>query len=246
MALAVALVVGASLLVRSFVALGASIWASAPDRLLVMQTSVPTRDARGRAARDRVLRALLPRLAAVPGVTRSPACAACPTPAHASATSNGGYWLEGGRDPEVAGVRLPQAVFTVVTPDYFRTMAIPLSRGRDFSERDRDDAPFVAIVNEALARQAFGDVDPIGRHIVCGLDSPKFMTIVGVVGDVRSRDPSRAPVPEIYMPFQQHPLSGDVARDRGAHRRRADGARRTRSAKPSGRPTRSARCGRRR
>ena len=62
-------------------------------------------------------------------------------------------------------------------------------------------------MNEALARQAFGDDDPIGRNIACGLDSPKFMTIVGVVGDVRSNDPSRPPAPEIYMPFEQHPLT---------------------------------------
>jgi predicted permease len=119
--------------------------------------------------------------------------------------SNGGYWLEGGADPSTVGVRLPQAAFTVATPDYFKTMGIPLQRGRDFTARDRGDAPFVAVVNEALARQAFGDADPLGRRIACGLDSPEFMTIVGVVGNVRSSDPSRTPGPELYMPFQQHP-----------------------------------------
>ena len=76
-----------------------------------------------------------------------------------------------------------------------------MQRGRDFSPLDRDEAPFVAIVNDALARQAFGDADPLGRRIACGLDSREFMTIVGVVGNVRSRDPSRSPAPEIYMPF---------------------------------------------
>jgi hypothetical protein len=121
--------------------------------------------------------------------------------------SNGGYWLEGGQDPSVAGVRLPQAAFTVITPDYFKTMQIPLRRGRDFSVRDRYDAPFVVIVNEALARQAFGDADPIGRNLACGMDSPKFMTIVGVAGDVRSSDPSKQPGPEIYLPFEQHPVT---------------------------------------
>jgi putative ABC transport system permease protein len=86
-------------------------------------------------------------------------------------------------------------------------MQIPMSRGRDFTIRDQFDAPFVAIVNEALVRQTFGDTDPIGRHIASGFDTPKFMTIVGVVGDVRSSDPSRQPGPEIYMPFEQHPLT---------------------------------------
>jgi predicted permease len=124
--------------------------------------------------------------------------------------SNGGYWLEGGPGPEVAGVQAPQAVFTVITPDYFRTMTIPVSRGRDFSARDDFDAPLVAIVNQALARQAFPNQDPIGRQIMCGLDTPRFMTIVGVVGNVREYDPSLAPLPELYMPYRQHPSYGSA------------------------------------
>ena len=134
-----------------------------------------------------------------------PAFAACPA---TSTHSNGGYWLEGGPGPEVSGVQAPQAVFTVVTPNYFRTMTIPVSRGRDFSDRDEFEAPMVAIVNEALARQAFPGLDPIGRRIMCGLDTPRFMTIVGVVGNVRAYDPSVAPLPELYMPYLQHPSYG--------------------------------------
>src|SRR6185436_2098043 len=148
---------------------------------------------------------LLPRLAAMPGVRSVAAVRGLPEArSRFGHESNGGYWLEGGQDPRTVGVRLPQATFTVVTPDFFKTMAIPLRRGRDFSARDRAETPFVTIVNEALARQAFGDADPIGRRIACGLDSPEFMTIVGVVGNVRSRDPSRPPAPELYMPFLQH------------------------------------------
>jgi predicted permease len=105
----------------------------------------------------------------------------------------------------VQGIRSPQALFTVVTPDYFKTMTIPLRRGRDFSEGDRYDAPFVVIVNEAFVAQAFPGADPLGRRIRCGLDSPNFMTIVGVVGNVRTVEPSRPPQPELYMPFEQHP-----------------------------------------
>jgi ABC-type antimicrobial peptide transport system permease subunit len=63
----------------------------------------------------------------------------------------------------------------------------------------------VAVVSEALARASFGSEDPVGRRIQCGLDRPEFMTIIGVVGDVRTRGPARAPQPEIYMPFEQHP-----------------------------------------
>ena len=205
MALAVALVVGASLLIRSFIALGDVDLGFDSDRLLVLETSVPSRDAAGAQRATAFYEQLLPRLSEMPGVKAVAAVRGLPNArSRFGHESNGGYWLEGGDDPRTAGVRLPQASFTVVTPDFFRTMAIPLQRGRDFTLRDRDDAPFVVIVNDALARQAFGDADPLGRRIACGLDSPEFMTVVGVVGNVRSRDPSRAPAPEIYMPFLQH------------------------------------------
>ena len=85
-------------------------------------------------------------------------------------------------------------------------MGIPLLRGRDFSAADQYDQPFVAIVSESLAKKSFPNQDPIGRKIICGLDSDKWMTIVGVVGDVRSDGPGQAPGPELYMPFQQHPI----------------------------------------
>ena len=71
--------------------------------------------------------------------------------------------------------------------------------------RDTRNAPFVAIVNQALVRAAFGAEDPIGRRIQCGLDSGEFMTIVGVVGDVRTTGPAIPAEPEILMPYEQHP-----------------------------------------
>jgi putative ABC transport system permease protein len=205
-ALAVALVVGASLLIRSFLALDRVDLGFGRERLLVLETSVPSRDVEGARRATAFYADVLPRLAALPGVSSVAGIRGLPTArARFGQDSNGGYWLEGGQDPGVVGIRLPQAVFTVVTPDYFKTMAIPLRLGRDFSVRDREDRPFVAIVNEALARQALGDVDPLGRRIACGLDSSEFMTIVGVSGNVRSYDPSQPPLPEIYMPFLQHP-----------------------------------------
>ncbi len=79
--------------------------------------------------------------------------------------SNGGYWIQGGPGPEVLGMKSPQAVFNVSTPDYFKTLQVPIVRGRDFNDGDRLDAPFVAIINEQLAKDAFPGVDPIGRTI---------------------------------------------------------------------------------
>jgi predicted permease len=104
-----------------------------------------------------------------------------------------------------AGAKSPQAIFNVATPEYFRTLRVPVTRGRDFSDTDTNDAPLVAIVNEALVRAVFGTEDPIGRRIQCGLDRRDFMTIVGVVADVRTTGPATAPEPEIVMPYEQHP-----------------------------------------
>jgi putative ABC transport system permease protein len=200
-ALAVVLVAGAGLLARSLAALMSVDLGFVPDRMLILQTNVPVSSARDAGRATEFYRSLLTEIRGVPGVSSIAAVRGLPT----SPRSNGGYWLEGGPGPDQTGVRAKQAIFTVVTPDYFRTMQIPIKVGRDFTERDRSDAPFVAIVNEALAKQAFPGVNPIGKRIECGLDSPNFMAIVGVVGDVRTNGPALSPGPEIYMPFEQHP-----------------------------------------
>ena len=129
-------------------------------------------------------------------------------------------------------MKSPQALFNVVTPDYFRTLQVPVVRGRDFNDGDRLDAPFVAIINEQLAKDAFPDVDPIGRTIRCGLDTLEPMTIVGIVKDVRTRGPNRPVQAELFMPYEQHQgpatslnivMRTDAA-DPLAHRRHRDAA----------------------
>ena len=65
----------------------------------------------------------------------------------------------------------------------------------------------MAVISESLARQSFGNGNPIGHRIQCGFDSPNWMTIVGVVGDVRQASPASAPGPELYMPLRQHPYT---------------------------------------
>jgi putative ABC transport system permease protein len=92
-----------------------------------------------------------------------------------------------------------------VAPGTFKTLGIPIKNGRDFSDGDTYDGPYTAVINEALVKMSFPGQDPIGRMILCGLDSPKPMRIVGVVGDIRQYGPSREPMPEIYMPYEQHP-----------------------------------------
>jgi putative ABC transport system permease protein len=96
----------------------------------------------------------------------------------------------------------------VISPGAFAALGIPIRQGRDFHDGDRPGRSQVVIVNEALARAAFREGDPIGRVIIAGFDSTDPMTIVGVVGDMRQYGPAREPQPEIYMPYQQHFYNG--------------------------------------
>jgi predicted permease len=142
---------------------------------------------------------LLPEVRALPGVLEAGATMAPP----GNTGSDGSYWID--HLPVVLNVNAPQAVFSVVSPAMFATLGIPLQRGRDFNDGDTYDAPFTAVINEALARQAFPNQDPIGHSIYCGLDSMNPMKIVGIVGNVRQSGPATEPAPEIYMPYEQHP-----------------------------------------
>ena len=199
-ALAVALVMGAGLLGRSLIALAQVDMGFKSDRLVVLKTVVPVS---GREQFPRAIatyRSMLEELRAMPGVVAAGGVTSLPT----AVRSNGGYWIQGGPGPEVLGMKSPQALFNVVTPDYFRTLQVPVVRGRDFNDGDRIDAPFVAIINEQLAKDAFPDVDPIGRTIRCGLDTLEPMTIVGIVKDVRTRGPNRPVQAELFMPYEQH------------------------------------------
>jgi putative ABC transport system permease protein len=199
-ALAVALVMGAGLLGRSLIALAAVDMGFQGDRLVVLSTTVPVS---GRAQFPRaieVYRNTLTELRNIPGVAAAGGVTSLPT----LVRSNGGYWIQGGPGPEVLGMKSPQALFNVVTPEYFRTLNVPVVRGRDFNDGDRIDAPFVAIINEQLAKDAFAGVDPIGRTIRAGLDSLEPMTIVGIVKDVRTRGPNRPVQAELFFPYEQH------------------------------------------
>ena len=200
-ALAVVLVAGAALLGRSLAALTSLDMGFDPDRLLVVQTAVPIATSADAPRAADFYRDLLPEFAALPGVESVGAVRSLPT----RVASFGGYGIEGGVDFTKQGVRLPRAIFNVVTPNYFETLRIPVRMGRDFDERDRRGAIMTVIVNEALVRQSFKDQSPIGQRIQCGFDTLEFMTIVGVVADIRSDSLGTPPQPEIWMPYEQHP-----------------------------------------
>jgi predicted permease len=105
------------------------------------------------------------------------------------------------------------ANWQVASPDYFETMRMRLLAGRGIEERDRVGAPGVAVVNRALARQAWPGEDPIGKRILMGggASDSVWRTVVGIVGDVRHRGLDLAPQPEIYLPHAQFPAGTGTA-----------------------------------
>jgi len=138
----------------------------------------------------------------IPGVTAAAAAMGVPTGQYGS---NGGYVIDG-QDFTQRHNNSAQATFSLSGPGYFSTMGIPLLRGRDFNSGDSYEHPFVAIISESLARQSFPGQDPMGHTIQCGLDSSAWMTVVGVVAEVRQDSPADSPRPTLYMPVMQHPL----------------------------------------
>jgi putative ABC transport system permease protein len=107
-----------------------------------------------------------------------------------------GRALESGQAP-------PVGTFAAVSPDYFKTLGIPLKEGRLLEETDRDKAPFVAVINEAAKRQFWPNEDPIGKR-VSGDGGEHWVNIVGVVGDVREFGLDHAPAAEFYASQAQN------------------------------------------
>jgi len=148
---------------------------------------------------------LAERLSAAPGV----AAAALDSQAPLLGSNGSNGVIPEGRPISMESIINSRSHF--VTPGYFSLLRQPVRAGRDFEPSDVRAAPLVMIVNETLAREAFGGSDPIGRRISCcegRPGEPSWKVVVGVVADVRSRGPARDPLPEFYLPLAQIP---DVA-----------------------------------
>jgi predicted permease len=213
-ALSYVLAIDAGLLVRSFISLTETPLGFRRAGILVMYAHAPANGSFfGHSGLDDYLRVgrffddVLGRLRQLPNVTAAGGVMGLPTGQY---SSNGAYAVEGKQVYAGDFRTLPAAGFRLASPGYFDTLGIPLLRGRDFTDADVYDRPFVAIISQSLARQTFGDEDPLGHRIMCGLDQPdKWMTIVGVVGDVRQASPASQPGPELYMPLRQHPYAAN-------------------------------------
>jgi putative ABC transport system permease protein len=207
-ALAVVLLAGAGLLIRSFAAVMSVDPGFNPRHVVAAEISLPQYQYSTLAQWTGFYNQAMARLHAQPGLADS----AFVVPLPITQNSVTLRFEMPGLPPPAAGV-VRSALYAAVSPNYFRVMEIPLLRGRLFRPEDQPSTPPVILISQAFARRYFPHQDPIGRRI-------KFQflripvverEIVGVVGDVREVALSQDPGPMMYAPFAQAPLwGGDV------------------------------------
>jgi putative ABC transport system permease protein len=192
-ALAVMLVVGAGLLVKSFARVSAVQPGFSSDHVLSAQIALPAPRYPDAAALRAFWPRLLERVQSLPGVRSAAITGAVPF----SGRDGSGTYTVVDRPP-APGEQMPHAFLHTIGGDFFRTLEIPLRAGRVFTGGDTATAPRVVVIDEFLARRRFPGEDPIGRQLNFG--SPRNYTIVGVVGTINGGDPAR-PVPEERVYF---------------------------------------------
>jgi predicted permease len=210
-AVAVVLLAGSMLLVRSFLGLTRVDTGIATRNLMTFDIRLTAERAEYQSKQVAFYTQMLDHLRAVPGVTAAGAAVTLPIGGDDFGTS---YLVEGKPVP-TAGQK-PRAGYQIVMPGYFGAMGIPLRAGRDFQASDDRQSLPVAIVNETLARREWPGQDAVGRRIRFD-DSGAWMTIVGVVGDIRHLGPSVPPRPELYQSVTQRsfPFVAVVVRTAG-------------------------------
>ncbi len=206
--LALVLLVGAGLLLKSFARLRQIDPGFRPDHLLTMQVQLSGPRYEEPRRRTEFFSEFEERLAMIPGVVSVSAVTRLPVASIGDVESRGGnpFSIEG--RPWDPNGPVPQIAHTfVVGLDYFRTMGIRLRSGRVFSDADSPDAPRVTVVNERLARGFFPRGDAIGRRILLGAPRPgaPWLTIVGVIADLKTGALDAAPMPQFYVPVAQDP-----------------------------------------
>jgi putative ABC transport system permease protein len=219
-ALAVVILVAASLLLRSFALISEAGVGFNPSNLTVLELPFPRsyyrRDGRTSAGAplvqfdsrfDEKTEAVVRRLSTLPGVR---SVAATATPPLGGAAPRVGVRLEGeALLPSEQTAR--SAEWYPTTTDYFHTLEIPLIRGRAFDTHDRLESRPVAIINTAMAERFWPGVDPIGQRFQTDVVDAPMREVVGVVGDVRQDRYQRVPQPQMYIPRLQVPRRMDNA-----------------------------------
>ena len=200
--LAIVLLVGAGLLIRSFVKLLNVDPGYQAENLLTARLQLPPRY-NDKLRRIQFYEQTLQRLAQLPGVSAVGATSHLPLSTY---NMGAGLRVEGRVFQE--GEQPPMAPVSSVNPEYFRTMGISIRAGRLFDERDNQNAPSVAVLNETLARQLFPDEDPIGKRLFLPGPGAEPTTVIGVVADTRHVGLDREIDPAIYFNYRQLPRPG--------------------------------------
>ena len=204
-ALAFVLVIGAGLMIQSFSNLLGADPGFHPDRLLTMRIKLPDdaknspyKESRQRAA---AFQRFLANVEALPGIESAAFTEIVPL---SQDDMDMGFFVIQ-EQPPLPLVKHLSADYRDVTPQYFRTMGIPLVRGRAFTDHDTLENPRVVIIDETLARRFFPTQDPIGMHLQIPEAGRPAREIVGVVGAVHDISLEQQPRPTIYFPYQQSP-----------------------------------------
>jgi predicted permease len=204
-ALSLVLLIGAGLMVKSFLRLLGVEKGFQAENVLTMRVRLSDSKYPSGPQRLAYYQGLLARLQTLPGVQSAALTNWLPL---TELNFTGLLTIEG-RPRET--VKAPMVGLSTVSPDYFRTMGMQMRAGRAFNEADRSDAPSVAIINETLARRFFPGEDPL-RQRLDNLTprSPGWAAIVGVVADVKHLGLEEEVVPEIYFPYSQKPIPGPI------------------------------------
>jgi putative ABC transport system permease protein len=208
MCLALVLLAGSGLLIRSFIQLAGVDPGFDASHLLTFKVSLPSAKYKTDAARLAFFRQLLTRISRLPGVRAASMNSFPPFSGLGSAT--GVHILS---QPERSLMDLPVAAVRVIGPDYFATMQIPLHEGRPFTEQELTEERHVVIINQAFEDQYLKGVNPLGQKAVIYMKSLKESEntpseIIGVVGDVRQMALNTPAEPTVYWPHPELVMSG--------------------------------------
>ena len=199
-ALAMVLLTGAALMIRSLGNLYHLDPGFRAEGVLVVRTPLPRQKYQTFAQRTAFYDQVLARVGNTPGVVAAGYTTWVPLTNYGGAT---GITVEGHSEPAPGDLLIPNA--RIISKDYMRTLGMKLIKGRLFDEHDGADTPPVALINQAMARKCWPGEDPIGRRFKRGVyaQTAPWITVAGIVGDVHQAGLEAPARPEMYLPYQQ-------------------------------------------
>ena len=206
MALSVVLLIGAFLLLRSFMALERIALGFNPDSALTVRITLPPKTYSNGTDAIRMIRAIRQQIADLPGVRAVGATRLLPL------TGTIGNWSITQEDHVKQPGENPNGDWQVVTPGYFESMGIPLVRGRTFSDSDNEHSPIVAVISQTMAERYWPGEDALGKRFSIGGPAAPWITVVGLVGHVRHSSLIERPRAEMYVPHAQWAAAGASTR----------------------------------